>query len=162
MDSLGLYREDDGVAAEIVELLIKGFFDVFEAGELVGRFFVQAHLFAGHKAFTFVEGVLEGGTEVHVHGGGPLACLPVVRDYAAAVVPVSGVFRLVAGVQQHLVADGVGVDSREAGTEGDQVGNSFQEFRRAVRLYSYGEARLVGLYFFCSLDGHVGHRVCAV
>ena len=50
MEPLGLHGEDDGMAAEVVELPVEGVLHLFIGGEGPGGLLVQAHLLAGHEA----------------------------------------------------------------------------------------------------------------
>ena len=91
MQTLGLHRQDDRVAAQIIELTIECCFYFLIAGHLSSGLFIQPHLFAGHQADALVQRVFQRRAKVHVDGGGPLTCLTVMGHHAAAVVPVAGI-----------------------------------------------------------------------
>ncbi len=59
-------RRNDGVISEIIHLCQNGLLDVVKCLLFGDRAGVEPHLFTGHSALAFVEGVFHGGGEVDV------------------------------------------------------------------------------------------------
>ena len=147
---------------EIVKLTEEGLLHFFEGCHFRRRLLVQSHLLSGHQTDALIQGILHGTAEVHIHGCRPLPGFPVMGHHTAAVVPVPGVLRLIAGIQQHLVSHRIAVNGRETGTLRHQCCHRIQKFLRAGLGYPDREPRLMGLHLTGGLQCHVGDRIRAV
>ncbi len=155
VDFLGGDKADDAVLYEVAELFFPCLQELLVGSEGLRILFRDGNLDAGEPALSFIQGKLQRCSKADGAGGGPLEGLPGVRNNAPAIVPVSGVDRIVAEVGEHLVAGPVAVNGGEAAPGGDQLGHCLHELRRAVRLNAAAQGRLVGHDLPRGLDGQV-------
>ena len=101
---------------DVVDLLEKRFFQLFERRELTRIFGGQAHLFTGKAAAPLIECPFQGGCHVVATRIRPLIDLAVMGYDAAEQRPFPGVIRSQSGIHHHLSAHQIIVKGREADT----------------------------------------------
>ncbi len=131
MNLLAGERTDDGYADEVLNLLIEQSLEVLVA-LAVCQLGGQAHELACDRAIAVVHGVFHGSSQVDVAGRCPFTNFAEVWHYAAAVAPVTCVFRRQSCGHQHFGTCCVVMYGREACAAADKLADCQQKFGWAV------------------------------
>src|SRR5690554_4602184 len=108
-----------------------------------------------YTAYSLVKCKFQSRSKIYIHSRCPFTGLPEMRDNTATIVPISGIFRLIPCVQQHLITGTVAMNCRKSCSLAHKVCYSLHKAIRTILMNPYAKPRLMGPYTVSGLKAHV-------